>query len=86
MEKEPQYSKEENEQIVSALRYMEEVRLRTFSIGELKNMLIDLDRRDENNEKIMDQYLKNGQVIDFCRDSITDLLEEYGIPMEEEEL
>lgn len=87
MEKEPRkYSKEENEQLVEALRYIEEVRLRTFSIGELQNMLVDLDERDEKNESLLDDYLNNGTVIDFCRDSILNLLDEYGIPPEEEEL
>lgn len=86
MEKEPhQYSKEENEQLVEALRYLENVRLRTFSVGELKNMLVELDERDEKNEALLDDYLNNGAVIDFCRDAILDLLDEYGISAYEEE-
>lgn len=86
MEKEPhQYSKEENEQLVEALRYLENVRLRTFSVGELKNMLVELDERDDKNEALLDDYLNNGAVIDFCRDAILDLLDEYGISAYEEE-
>lgn len=86
MEKEPhQYSKEENEQLVEALRYLENVRLRTFSVGELKNMLVELDERDDKNEALLDDYLNNGAAIDFCRDAILDLLDEYGISAYEEE-
>ena len=82
-EKEPQYSKEENEQLITALNYLEKVKLKTFSIGELYNMLADLDERDNKNEEVLNDYLRNGQVIDFCRDSIVDLLDEYGLGDEE---
>ena len=79
MEKEPQYSKEENKQLFAALNYLEKVKLKTFSIGELHNMLAELDERDKRNEEILNDYLRNGKVIDFCRDSIVDLLDEYGM-------
>ena len=82
-EKEPKYSKEENEQLVTALNYLEKVKLKTFSIGELYNMLADLDERDNKNEEVLNDYLRNGQVIDFCRNSIVDLLDEYGLGDEE---
>lgn len=86
-EKEPQYSSEDNERLIIALEYLEKIRLRQFNPDELKEMLMLVDARDAENEKIMDQYLTNGQILDFCRDAIVDVLnDEYGINAYEDSL
>ena len=80
MEKEPQYSSEDNERLIIALEYLERIRLRQFTPEQLNELLMLVDARDAENEKLMDQYLNKGQILDFCRDAITDVLnDEYGI-------